>query len=129
MPKAINNRAGFTIMEVIISSLLLTIIVAGSFGVFVASEGKIRYIGRKLQAANFVRKKFEDLKDAVRQDEWDESSYDLGLKGWTDWENLSGEFYSKWGGQRRYKVEAVTEFGGEDTTYRKVTVQVQWNEP
>ena len=116
-------------MEIIVSSLLLAIIVAASFSVFVASERKIRYIGRKLQAANFVREKFEDLKDAVRQDEWDGSSYDLGEKDWTEWDVFPGDFGTKWGGQRRYKVEAVTESGGVDTTYRKVTVEVQWNEP
>ncbi len=129
MHKFRNKRYGFTIMEIIISSLLLAIIVAASFSVFVASERKIRYIGRKLQAANFVREKFEDLKDAVRQDTWDDGDLKLTNGGWTEWYVFPEDFGTKWGGQRRYKVEEVSDDEGNPMTYRKITVEVQWNEP
>lgn len=122
------NKKGMTLVEVIVSAVILALTVGGLLYIFTTEKGAVAISGRNIQALDFAQQTMEELKNAVRADTWGEASEPLTLQGWTTYQPLSGAFGTKFSGQRRYKVEQVTGID-PDTGYREVTVEVDWTEP
>ena len=137
------KRAGFSLVEVIIALVIISITAAGILASFIAAEHFVERSGRRITAFNFARQKLEQLKPYVRENTWaDPPNCDPDLNGlaltsnlncvsyspseliWTDWKNIPGDFGnpSTWNGRRRIKVEA----GGGSSTYRMVTTEIRW---
>ncbi|MBN3037804.1 MAG: type II secretion system protein [Candidatus Omnitrophica bacterium] len=131
----LNRKQGLTLIEVIISSLILALSVGCVLFVFSSEKGAVEGTSRKMQAANFARQKLEVLRNQVRP-QWDNPGELLEQTdpGWTGWENLSGGELGS-GGKfqglgRRYKVRNIDADGaGEPIDYKEVTVVVDWDEP
>lgn len=143
LPRTTNH--GFTLVEVLVSLVIISITATGIFASFIAAQSYVHRSKRRVIAFNFARQQFERLKPSViagtNPGEWDNTTANCNpdLNGlvvtsalncpgsnatWTSWSNFAGDFGTTWNGQRRYKVEAV---GSGD--YREVQTQIRWNEP
>lgn len=128
------NKRGLSLIEVIISSLILSLSVGCVLFVFSTERGVVEGSGRDIQAMNFARERLEELRNEVRAT-WENPGEPL--KGtdpaWTAWQTLSGDYGpgGKFQGQgRRYKVRNIDADGaGESIDYKEVTVVVDWAEP
>lgn len=63
---------GFSLIEVMVASLILSLIVAGMFGIFVTGKGFVIRAGHKTGAINLARQRMEEVKS------WDYSSLTEG---------------------------------------------------
>lgn len=122
---------GFTLVEVIIAMVILSMTVAGLLSVFLSAHRFVGRAKRRLFAVNYARSLAESLRNEVRQDKWDCNIDDAGCGGLGLTTNLLGDWTTpinfNEGGitySRRYKVESV---GTSD--YRKVSIKVTWQEP
>jgi Tfp pilus assembly protein PilV len=61
---------GLLLIEVLISLVLMAAIVAGVFGSFVSSQRITTRANHRLLATNYTRQALEQLKSAVRADQW-----------------------------------------------------------
>lgn len=123
------NKSGLTLVEVIISALILALTVGSLLYVFATEKGIVARSGRGIQAMDFAIQTLEELKNEVRADTWEESNQPLTVtSAWGSWENLSGDFYTKFSGRRHYRVDSVDGID-PNTGYRSVTVEVDWQEP
>jgi prepilin-type N-terminal cleavage/methylation domain-containing protein len=136
-------QGGFTLVEALISLVIIAIAAAGILTSFVAAKQFIEHSGRRQISTNFVRQQVEQIKASIRQDKWEIDppalpSCDPDLNalvltatltcagsdpGWTGWKNVPGEFGNPatWNGQRRYRV--TTPSSGD---YRVAETQIKW---
>lgn len=133
-PDKINiSLRGFTLVEVLVSLVIISITAVGIFASFIAAQHYIERSGRRIVAFNFARQQFEQLKPAVSEATWannptcDPNTNGLAnttncADGWTSWKNLTGDFETTWNGQLRYNVTA----GGSSGDYRVVRTEVKW---
>ena len=113
------KKKGFTLVEIMVSMIILSLLASGLFSVMVSARYLISRSKRRVAAVEVAQAEIENKKQYVRDDTWDTGP--LMLQGWTSWVNSAiNPFYLV-----RYKVEADP-LGG---ACRKVTVQVSWNEP
>ena len=126
------NRHGFTLVEVIVSAVILAATVACLLCVFSTESGVVDRTGRRMQAMVFARQTLEELKNAVGADTWPNSGL-LGTVGVGITATLPGsELKSKFSGTRTYTVtniDADGVGGYEDDEYKQVTVTIDWTEP
>ena len=116
------KKRGFTLVEVIVASLILVFTVAGVLFVFSSEKAALERAGRRIQAMDFARQTLEQLKNEVRADTWDAG----GLRVHDDgWQALPGKFAANFSGRRKYVVTSGPAAG----SYRCVTVTVDWVEP
>ncbi len=64
------RRKSFTILEVIVGTLLLAIAFGGVFTAFVAARAYVTRANERVVAANLARRALEDLYDHVSADTW-----------------------------------------------------------
>ena len=134
------NKYGFTLVEVIISAVILAFTVGGLLFVFSTESGVVARIGRRMQAMDFARQTSEQLKNEVRADKWPGVvgdvlfGSDTGITHTTEaFLPLGGsDLGDKFSGTREYTVTDKDADGDgtyEDDEYKQVTVTVQWTEP
>lgn len=123
------NKHGLSLMEVVISALILAVTVGGVLYIFSTEKGVVARTGRQVQAMDFGRQTLEELKNAVGADTWPDQGF-LGTVGAAITDPLdAGAFKEKFLGTRSYEVEDVdVDFDGT-TDYKKVSVTVTWEEP
>lgn len=119
------NKHSLTLLEVIISALILSITTASILYLFSTGKIVVSHTGRKIQAMDFAGQTLEELRNAVREDTWDTG--DLKIQE-TDWTSLSGDFGSKFSARRKYKVDQASTGAPTDTGYKRVRVTVDWTE-
>ena len=121
------NKHGFTLIEVIISALILALSVGGVLFIFSTEKGVVAHTGRTMQAMDFARQTLEELKNDVGADTWPNAG-DLaaGVDKPAPITN-GGDFTSIFEGDRKYTVNDVVVNG--DTVYKSATVTVNWTEP
>ena len=116
---------GFTLVEVIVSLLILLATAAGIFASFVAAQNYVLRSKRRIAAVNSVREKLEELRPYVRQDTWTNSTNLLWAnEGATRAYPPEDIFLDTWPGQRNYTVTNTV-----NTASRNVSVTVNWTEP
>ena len=120
--------SGFTLVEVIVSLLILLVTAAGIFASFVAAQNYVLRSKRRIAAVNFARQKFEELRPYVRQDTWTNSTSGANLLYAPE---TSSQSYSKpfsfggtWDGLLNYTVTNTV-----NTALRAVSVTANWTEP
>ena len=145
------NKRGLSLMEVIVSALILAITVGGVLYVFSTEKGVVARTGRQVQAMDFARQTLEELKNAVSADTWPFSGTtgtpnstrdDLGgLKADVTFTDTldAGAFRDKFFGGRKYTVTNIDAdtgvdaegdgFPANDVDYKMVEVVVEWEEP
>jgi Tfp pilus assembly protein PilV len=110
---------GFSLLEILVSLLILAVVITGIMSVFISSQRYIIRSRHRLQAANIARQILEDLYREVRQDTWDTGEL-RGNYSKSGSITLPGEPITyNW----NFTVSNVTGY-----SYRRVTVNVSWNE-
>lgn len=121
------QKKGVTLIEVMISALILAVTIAGLFASFSTSQSLVAQSGRVTEAKGFAQQTLERLRKEVRQDTWDSAGNELRVHE-TGWETLPGTFGATYSGRRKYLVENGP-FPGDGSGGRKVTVTIDWQEP
>ena len=119
------KQGGFTLVEVIVSLLILLTTAAGISASFTAAQNYVLRSKRRIAAVNFARQKLEELRPYVRQDTWTNSTNSLwaaenATQAYPP-ENIS---LDTWPGQRNYTVTNT-----DNKALRPVSVTANWTEP
>lgn len=128
---------GFTLVEVIVSAVIVALTAAGILSSFIAAQNYVSRSRGRTGTSNSVRQQIETLKVEVNQTAWgnlatcDPATNGLALTaacsgGWTNWGNVTGTFgQAPYFGKRRYRVTELGASGGA----RRTEVQINWTEP
>lgn len=114
------KKQGFTLIEIIVSMIILALLASGFFSIMVSSRYLVMRSRMRLLATELASQQIERLKQYVRDDTWAVAGNPLDPTG--IWNAIAG-MPAPYTGD--YKVES----GPPNTDYRKVTVRVRWNEP
>jgi len=120
------EKRGFTLVEIIVASLILVFTVAGMLFIFSSEKAALERAGRRIQAMDFARQTLEQLKNEVRADNWDTGTNDLRIHTEAP-QALLGKLGANFAAQRGYVVTAGPAPIAD--SYRIVTVTVNWSEP
>jgi prepilin-type N-terminal cleavage/methylation domain-containing protein len=123
------RKQAFTLLEVIISSLILSITVAGVLYIFSAEKGVVARTGRRVIAMEDARRILETLRNKVNKDEDEEwPDGDSWFEG-THTETIGSK--ALFNATRIYTVEDIDLDSPADgyPDYKKVTVTISWSEP
>ena len=115
------NRRGFTLLEVIASTLVITVLSAGLFSAFVGAQYIFNRTRHKLQAFNFARKAQDILRANYR---YTDSQLNVG-SGHSEAE-IGTIIEGDMTGLGSVLTYDVTEPQPEG--YKTVTVRITWNE-
>src|SRR5690242_12739494 len=124
MQKIIRRQTGFTLIEVVVSMVLLATVAVGLLRIYVSAHQATPFQVNRSIAANLARTQIESLYEAVRQDWWPSVNQPLSpgtTQGAAQNIAVDGKIYS-----RSYTVSSVNlsgDGGGQD--YRKVDVTVR----
>jgi len=125
------KQGGFTLVEVIVSLLILLTTAAGIFASFVAAQNYMLRSKRRIAAVNFARQKLEELRPYVRQDTWTNSTSGANfLYAPESSSQLYSELFffssisSTWTGLLNYTVTNTV-----NTASRMVSITANWTEP
>ena len=122
------KQGGFTLVEVIVSLLILLTTAAGIFASFTAAQNYVLRSKRRIAAVNFARQKLEELRPYVRQDTWTNSTSGANfLYAPESSSQLYSEpfsFSSTWIGLLNYTVTNTV-----NTASRMVSITANWTEP
>lgn len=127
------NKKGFTLVEIIVSTIILSFIAAGMFSILVSGRFLIARAKMRLQAVELARNFLERGRGYINWTAWDMPYPDnpFAPDDWNpaqptkaDWRDVPSAYYNI-----RYRVER----GGEDVAAgiyraRKVSVQVRWGD-
>ncbi len=126
-----NNRlAGFTLIEILISMILLATVTAGIIGAFVAANKFISRSQRRLQAATLATDFLENFNRGVGAELWENAANPLWPLGVPT--EIAGSVPAdhplKTNVENLSVIYEVTEpFAGEPM--RKVEIIISWDEP
>lgn len=111
------DRLGFTLVEVIVATVILALLASGVFSVFVSARYLVARSKRRFAAVEVARKIIEDNRYRVNAT-WDSGAIN-GSGTWSAWNNVTYAPYHV-----RYRTENATSPAG----WRKITVDVRWDE-
>ncbi|MBU4140989.1 MAG: type II secretion system GspH family protein [Candidatus Omnitrophica bacterium] len=125
------NKRAFTLIEVIVSALILTLATGGVLFIFSTEKGAVSRTGRRMQAMDFARQTLEQLRNKVGADTWPTGGdISAGTHTTEAFLSLSGtELGDKFGGTREYTVTDKNPDVDAGIDYKEVTVEVKWTEP
>lgn len=127
------NKTGFTLVEIIVSTIILSFIAAGMFSILISGRFLIARAKMRLQAVEIARDFVERGRGYINWTAWSMPYPDnpFAPDDWVaanptkaDWRDIPSSYY-----KIRYRVER----GGEDVAAgiykaRKVSVQVRWGD-
>lgn len=125
------NKHSLTLLEVVISALILSITTASILYLFSTGKIVVSHTGRRIQAMDFARQTLEELRNAVSADTWPNTG-DLAGGGPTSQPLSPSKLRDNFSGTREYTVTDIDADGDtvyEDGEYKRVTVTVDWSEP
>ncbi len=124
------NKKGFTLLEILVSALILALVIGGMANVFLASRRLLLRARLKIQAAELARLFLAPLQMDIKQSDWNSvtSDYNSGnrLQKGTRLEtsqNLMGIDY-----RPTYEVSVPPGFSAT-SAMRRVKVTINWTEP
>ncbi len=129
--RCFTSNYGFTLLEVMVATLILVLVVAGTLAVCTAGERFVREAMHRTEALDFARQALEQLRDEVKASTWGSGNPSDPLSSGTHVLALpAGEFRDQWSGLRQYLVTDL-DWDGDSATAeaKRVTVTVTWNEP
>jgi len=119
---------GFTLTEIIISVLLVTLISAGVFGAFVGSQYFFNRSRHRLQAINFAREAIDRMRS---QSDCEYNDPNMGVGTTNPESNLGaiiGGDFTDLNAELTYDVDDPEPGAPEPDGYKEVTVTVTWEE-
>jgi len=117
------NKSGFTLVEIIVASVLFALVIAGLLGVFVAGNRHIIHTRERMAGAELGKLFIDPLQIDVRQDTW--NSNPLGsLAILPVSETINNNKFSA-----AYTVaDSSTDNALAGTDLRRVITTITWNE-
>jgi prepilin-type N-terminal cleavage/methylation domain-containing protein len=116
------KKKGFTLVEVMVSLVILALLAAGLFSVFVSARYLVERSKRRLAATEIARAEIEKNRQHIRADRWDNASYPSLFPADGTWRACASTSYPG------YTVDCRVVQGPAADSYRKVTVRVRWSE-
>ncbi|MCM8757824.1 MAG: prepilin-type N-terminal cleavage/methylation domain-containing protein [Candidatus Omnitrophica bacterium] len=122
------KKNALTLIEVVVSLVILSITIAGTSNLFVSARRYIRHSRCRIQAVNLARYILDSFPLNVRQDAWVITDYNNALKKGTH--TLADE----WMGfpNIRYRPEYIATVPSgipETSAFRKIKLTIRWIEP
>jgi len=130
----IRNKRSTTLFEIIVATVIFSLVIAGILGVFVAGKRHIMHAQGRMTSSEIGKLFIDPLQFSVRQDTWDNTSNGLSL-GITSC-SASGDqnpacpsvatqrIINNIDYTAQYNVSALP-----NTDLRKVAVRINWDEP
>ncbi len=123
------KKSGFTLIEIAVSMVILSIAVAGMMMALLMGRKNINVPDHRTAALNYAQQTLEDLRGKVGipgvtpgREDLNQGTYATFLPA----DELKDDF----GGTRSYTVTNIPNGTGEgDYHYKKATVTVSWTEP
>jgi len=130
------NKKGFTLMEILVSALILALVMTGMANIFLASRRHLMRTRSKIQAAELGRLFLAPLQMGVRQDTWADSNnvlhegtwYCDGVAGHTQQPGCPSEAERTLDGII-YKAKYTINRDNPIANVNKVKVDITWTEP
>jgi len=116
-----NRRTGISLLEILVSMIILALVLVGLANVFVMSKGYIIHSRSRISAGELSKQFLDPLQTYVNQETWETGnmlSQDGNPPGATV--NINNVDFTS-----HYDVSA----GPPGTELRKVTVNITWDEP
>ncbi len=113
------RKDGFTLLEIMVSSVILALLAAGMFSVIISSRYLVARSKTRVMAVEIAKAEIERMKSLVDANTFYNSGFFNATGVWRAWDSTTYSPYSV-----RYRVDN----GTGTATYRKVTVQVAWND-
>lgn len=130
---AMANRKSLSLLEILISLVIFSLVMAGLTGIFIAGKKHVLHSRSRIAAAAIGQLFLDPLKIYVRQDTWDTSTnylvpgtyYCDGVAGHTQLPNCPILSDRTLDGIEYTATYTVSVFQG----MRKVTTAIHWTEP
>ena len=125
------NNIGVTFVEVIIAMVIISLVIMGISGIFVAGKRHLKSTQFQQQALNLARAKLEELEVLDFDDDClTAGDYPDSDKGCED-DHLPGYFTdARYGNfSRSWTIVDVITPPDTETTHKDITVTVTWEEP
>lgn len=115
------NKRGFTLLEIIIATMLFALVMSGLMGIFVAGKRHTIHSRERMTGSELEKLFLDPLQMAVRQDTWDQAGNELKTATGVSLpaQKVNNVDYTA---QKDVNVVAGTDL-------RRVKVQVNWTEP
>jgi len=112
------KKRGLTLLEVLISALILALVATGIINVFVSGKRHIAHTRFRIQAAQLLKYQLNQLHMQVRQDQWGSNclSNQAFCPGSMNFDNIT------------WTLNWTTE-GGPVANLRRVKLNINWTEP
>jgi len=125
------DNSGFTLVEIVVSLMIILAAVSGIFAGFVATQKYVSRSKRRSAVVNYVRQQLDTLKTSIRKDTWDDTSNRLyappggsvtytAKSSFPNLKNSSGDALV-------YTVSSASDTAA--TAYRTVSITAKWIEP
>jgi len=122
--KSMGSLAGFTLLEILVSAVIMSLVMVGLANVFFVSKGYMLHSRNRTVSGGIGRYFVEPLWMQVRQDRWNNNSTCLSQNATSDCSmsalNISGITYTP-----SYIISAHP----SNARIRKVVVNITWSEP
>lgn len=125
------KKSGFTLIEIVVSSVILSLVLAGLASTFITGITYSRHSQLRMTGGELGRLFLDPFQMAVRQSDWDQGSnlfYIPAADNSRQWpgqaETLNGIDYTP-----SYTVSRVNDANGNDTGLRRLKAVVRWTEP
>ena len=113
------NRKGFSLVEVVVASVILALLASGVFSVMISARYLVGRTRDRARAVELARQQIEQMRQLISADQWNLTTSPIYPGSWSGWSPAPGASNYEY----RYKVSTVV--GAE---CRQVTIQVRWNE-
>lgn len=129
--KAMNKKA-FTLLEILVSAIILTLVMAGVAGVFISGKRYILHARSRMAGGELGKYFLDPLQMYVSAGEKSSGAQD----GWGQANNWLTNSTPSIGAQElnkviytpTYNISPVNDESGDDTGLRRVNVKIDWTE-
>ncbi len=128
-----DNKSGFTLVEIIVASVIFALVIAGLLSVFVAGTKHIIHARERITSAELAKVFLDPMQMDVRMDTWNQPGNDLNLS--VPPVPLTAQTVNNRVFSGTYTVADGNPLGGNydsalfGTDLRRVTTKITWNEP
>jgi len=112
------NKKALTLLEIIVSTVILALVMTGLVNVFVAGKRLLKHVQFRMAAGEMGRKFIDPLQVYVRQDTWNTNCFSTG--------NISNCAIST--SIAPYNATYTISANPSDSDIRNVTVNISWSE-
>ena len=114
------NKKAFTLMEVIVASVIFTLVLLGLLGIFSAGNMHVVHSRERMTSGELGKLFVDPFQNAVRQDTWDSNTLNVTTTPVTGSETRNGRVFTS-------STEIVAITGEPDV--RRVVTTITWDEP